>query len=333
MAPGDLERVLHVLPTDPLAVGRLLTRSDRHEDAAIVRVPAGKALVQTVDFFTPVVNDPYKFGQIAAANALSDVYAMGGEPWCAMNIVCFPAKTLDTEILSAILRGGADKLLEAGAVLAGGHSVEDKEVKYGLAVTGLVAPDAFAGNGNLVPGDRIIATKALGTGILATAIKAQWDGCESMEEILYQSAARLNSVPGAVIRNLGLKAATDITGFGLGGHLLEMLEASNCAAVIHAGSINLLPQALELASMGLIPAGSYANRTYRAGCYSVAEGVDPLLPDLIFDAQTSGGMLLAVSPDKIADALAMLRDGGEIAAVIGEVLPSSPGSPALRILP
>ncbi len=331
MAPGDLERVLRALPADPLAAGRLLTRPDRNEDAAVVRMLPGKALVQTVDFFTPVVNDPYKFGRIAAANALSDVYAMGGEPWCAMNIVCFPAKTLGPDVLTAILRGGADAIFEAGAVLAGGHSVEDGEVKYGLAVTGLVDPDSFADNGSLMPGDVLIATKALGTGILATAVKARWDGCEEMEETLYQSAARLNAVPGAVIRKLGLKAATDITGFGLGGHLLEMLDASNCAAVIHAGRLNLLPRALELAALGLVPAGSHANRAHRAKDCAAASGLDPFLLDLVFDAQTSGGMLLAVRPEKAAEAEAMLRDGGELTAVIGEVLPHAADAPRLRI--
>ncbi len=333
MAPGDLERVLAALPADPWAAGRLLTRAGRNEDAAVVRVPAGKALVQTLDFFTPVVNDPYKFGQIAAANALSDVYAMGGEPWTAMNIVCFPAGVLGTDMLSAILRGGADKIFEAGAALAGGHSVEDREVKYGLSVTGLVDPDAFAANGNLLPGDVLLATKALGTGILATAVKARWDGCEAMEEDLYRSAARLNIVPARVIRKLGIRAATDITGFGLGGHLLEMLEASHCAAAIHAGRLNLLPGVLELASMGLVPAGSHANRVHRAADCRVESGVNPVLADLVFDAQTSGGMILAVPPGKAAEAGAMLADGGETVAVVGEVLAATPGEARLRIHP
>jgi selenide,water dikinase len=331
IGPGDLERILRQLPADPWAKGRLLTASGRHEDAAIVRVPAGKALVQTLDFFTPIVNDPYRYGQIAAANALSDVYAMGGEPWCAMNIVCFPAKKLDMAVLSAILRGGADKVAEAGAAMAGGHSVEDGEIKFGLSVTGLVDPAAFADNASLADGDILLLTKSLGTGILATAVKARWPGHEEFEEILYNNAARLNIVPAGVVRTLGLKAATDVTGFGLGGHLLEMLEASDKSAVIHAGRLSLLSHTLELASMGLVPAGSHANRAYRQNAYTAAPEVDPLRLDLIFDAQTSGGMLLAVPPEKLEAAVSLLTNGGESFSLLGEIHPSVPGSPRLDI--
>lgn len=331
MAPGDLERVLKTLPPDQWAAGRILTGSGINEDAAVVAVPPGKALVQTIDFFTPIVNGPYEFGQIAAANALSDVYAMGGQPWCAMNVVCFPAKTLSTDILAEILRGGADKVFEAGAALAGGHSVEDSEVKYGLAVTGLVEPSSFASNAGLRPGDVLIATKALGTGVLATAIKAEWEGWADFEREIYHSAARLNKVPGELIAALGLKAATDITGFGLGGHLLEMLEASGVRAHIHAGALKLLPRALELAQNGLVPKGSHANRAHRANAFEASADVDTVLLDLVFDAQTSGGMLLAVPPGKLAEAEARLADGGELFAVIGEVLPAATGAKALSI--
>jgi selenide,water dikinase len=290
-------------------------------------------LVQTLDFFTPVVNDPYKFGQIAAANSLSDVYAMGGEPWCAMNIVCFPSNCLDSSVLSAILAGGADKVAEAGAAMAGGHSVEDAEIKFGLSVTGFVDPTSFASNASLRPGDLLVVTKELGTGILATAIKGECPGHEDMEDIIYRSASRLNAVPGSVIQKLGLKAATDITGFGLGGHLLEMLEASDLAASIHAGQIALLPQVLELAAQGFLPGGSHANRRYRQSHFRAVPGVKPFLPDIIFDAQTSGGMILAVPPDKIHTALTLLTDGGELASIIGEVAPPHLDQPRLTILP
>ena len=319
------------LPKDKWAQNRLLTSSKTHEDAAIVRIPAGKAIVQTLDFFTPVVNDPYKFGQIAAANSLSDVYAMGGEPWCAMNIVCFPIKTLDNEVLSAILCGGADKIAEAGAALAGGHSVDDPTVKYGLSVTGLVDPDNFASNAGLEVGDVLIATKAIGTGVLATAVKAEWEGAEALEDILYQSASRLNKAAGAVIRDLRLKAATDITGFGLGGHLMEMLAASNLCASIHASSIALLPQALELVATGLLPVGSYANRAHKQKHFKVCGEVDTLLVDLIFDAQTSGGMILAVPANKVTEAVSMLKNEGEIVSVIGQVEARDASENLLRI--
>lgn len=316
-----MERTLKNLPPDKWAAGRLLTGSGANEDAAVVAVPPGKALVQTVDFFTPVVNDPYKFGQIAAANALSDVYAMGGEPWCAMNLVCFPAKTVSTDILSEILRGGAEKVSEAGAALAGGHSVEDSEIKYGLSVTGLVDPDAFASNSFLKPGLVLLASKALGTGILATAVKGELPGSDQLELALYESASRLNKVPGEVIRRLKLRAATDITGFGLGGHLLEMLNASGVSARIHAESLSLLPKVMELAEQGFVPAGSHANRKHRAHECHIEDNLNPTLVDLIFDAQTSGGMLLAVPPAQLGEAESILKDGGEIYSVIGEVLP------------
>lgn len=319
MAPGDLEKVLRSLPADKWAEGRILTGRDHNEDAAVVALPGGMALVQTIDFFTPIVNDPYKFGQIAAANSLSDVYAMGGTPWCCMNVVCFPAKKASMEILTEILRGGADKVAEAGAAMAGGHSVEDDEIKFGLSVTGLVPPDAFASNSGLRQGDVLICTKAIGTGVLATGIKGEHPDSAEMEESLYVTSARLNKVPGEVIRKLGLKAATDITGFGLGGHLIEMLQASGCTAELRAESINYLPLALELAGEGYVPAGSHANRKHKEGLFRVEPGTDPLMTDLIFDAQTSGGMILSVPEDLQDQAMALLREGGEQAAVIGKI--------------
>lgn len=332
MAPGDLERTLKSLPADKWAAGRILTGSGINEDAAVVAVPAGKALVQTLDFFTPVVNGPYEFGQIAAANALSDVYAMGGQPWCAMNIVCFPSKTMSMDILAEILRGGADKIAESGAALAGGHSIDDNDIKYGLSLTGLVDPDCFAGNAGLRAGDVLVATKALGTGILATAVKAEWPGWEEFERDLYISASRLNSAPGRIIADMRLKAATDITGFGLGGHLLEMLEASGVAAQIHASAINILPNAEELATDGLVPVGSHANREHRSESFEAASNVDSILIDLVFDAQTSGGMILAVPPAQLDEAAQRLGDAGEVFAVIGEVIPYNSKEKRLRLL-
>jgi len=285
-----------------------------------VSFPPGKALVQTLDFFTPIVNDPYRFGQIAAANSLSDVYAMGGVPWTAMNIVCFPAKTMPLSILRDILKGGLDKIREAGAVLAGGHSVEDDEIKYGLSVTGLIDPAHIATNHGLVPGDVLLLTKPLGTGVLATAVKGNWAGSERMEDLLYRWAARLNDHAGRVVRELKLKAATDVTGFGLGGHVLEMARASHVSVEITAAAVPMLDQALELAGLGLLPAGSHANRAFCADAVHVAETADPLQTDLIFDAQTSGGLVLAVPEGKLKEAVEMLQASGDLSAIVGRVL-------------
>lgn len=308
------------MPHDPTAgQGRLLSGTDTNEDAAILRFPPGKALVQTLDFFTPIVNDPYRFGQIAAANSLSDVYAMGGEPWCAMNIVCFPVRELPRDVLRDIILGGFEKIREAGAVLAGGHSVEDAEIKYGLSVTGIVDPEGFASNSGLVPGDQIILTKPLGTGVIATAVKAQWEGSDALEDVLYHWAARLNNHSGRVLREMGLKAATDITGFGFGGHLLEMARASRCAVSVWSSSVPYLEQAVELAAVGMVPAGSYANRRFCESHVTIEAAVLPVHADLLFDAQTSGGLLLAVPQARLAEAVSRLEDAGELAAHVGEV--------------
>jgi len=314
--------------TDP----RLLTASGVNEDAAVVRLPDGRGLVQTVDFFTPIVNDPFKFGRIAAVNALSDVYAMGGTPLSAMNIVCFPIKTMEREVLTEILRGGLDAVLEAGAVPAGGHSVEDPEVKYGLAVSGLVDAGAFASNTGLVPGDILILTKPLGTGVLATALKGDFGDPVVLENELFTWAGRLNAAGGRVIRELSLKAATDVTGFGLGGHLLEMAVASGVAVEIRLADVPFLPQAVELAGLGMLPAGSFANRNYCAKTVSVAEGLDPIKSDLVFDAQTSGGLVLAVPEAKVAAARRILLDAGDLAAVVGRVVAARPDMARLRIV-
>jgi selenide,water dikinase len=314
--------------TDP----RLLTSQGVNEDAAVVRLPNGLGLVQTVDFFTPVVNDPYKFGRIAAANALSDVYAMGGTPLAAMNIVCFPSKTMDTAILAAILRGGLDAVLEAGAVPAGGHSVDDKEIKYGLAVSGLVDPDGFASNTGLRPDDVLILTKPIGTGVLATALKAGFGDAALIEDLIFRWAGRLSAAGGRVIRELGLKAATDVTGFGLGGHLLEMAAASKVAIELRLADIPFLPEAVDLAGLGMLPAGSFANRNFCRKTVSLADGLDPVRCDLVFDAQTSGGLVLAVPQAQVDRARARLEEAGDLAALIGRVVPEAPAGARLRLL-
>lgn len=283
--------------------------------------------MQTVDFFTPVVNDPFRFGQIAAANALSDVYAMGGTPYAAMNIVCFPAKSAPSSILRDILRGGLSKVLEAGAALAGGHSVEDDEIKYGLAVSGLVDPGGFASNKGLRPGDTLILSKPLGTGVLATALKAGEGDPDVLETLIWRWAARLNKAGAVLIPALGLKAATDITGFGLGGHLLEMSKASGWAVRIDTQTVPMIPEALHLAASGFVPAGSHANRKYFSCRVVSSLAVDLVRRDLVFDAQTSGGLLLAVPKARVQQAVDMLVSFGDLACAVGEVLeePASAG--------
>lgn len=285
-----------------------------------------------MDFFTPVVNNPYWFGQIAAANSLSDVYAMGGEPWTAMNIVCYPMKEMGPDILREILQGGIDKIREAGAVLAGGHSVEDDEIKYGLSVTGAVDPDGFSSNKGLRNGDHLLLTKPIGTGVLATALKADWEGSERFEKDVYKWSSRLNSGGGKVIRELGLKGATDVTGFGLGGHVLEMADASNVSVELWLDKVPFMDDALELASMGLIPAGSFANRNFCSKQVYAADSVDAIKTDLVFDAQTSGGLVLAVPESKLQQAVDMLLEAGDLAAHIGQVSNHESGKSRLRIL-
>ncbi len=305
---------------------RILTGMGNSEDAAIVRFPAGKALVQTLDFFTPIVNDPFRFGQIAAANSLSDVYAMGGTPYVAMNIVCFPIDTMDVSVLREILRGGLQKVQEAGALLVGGHSVQDKEIKYGLSVSGIVDPENYATNSGLRAGDVLILTKPLGSGVLATAIKGQWEGSEGFEEEVFRWASRLNRVPGEAVAKFGLRAATDITGFGLGGHALEMAAASDCSIRIDVSSVPLMDHALDLARIGLLPLGSHANKHFCHKTVEAAAHLDTVLLDLMYDAQTSGGMVLGVPQAQAADVLAWMRERGEMAARIGIVeLPRADG--------
>ena len=285
------------LETDPnLLVGR-----ETSDDAGVYRLTADVALVQTIDFITPVVNDPYDFGRIAAANALSDVYAMGGRPLTAMNVVCFPIRTMDKAVLREILRGGLEKIHEAGAVLAGGHSVEDPEIKYGLSVTGLVHPDRILTNAGVQPGDALILTKPLGTGVLATAIKAGLLS-ETAEKRATETMATLNKTAAEIMSAYPVHACTDITGFGLLGHALEMATASRVSIAIDVEKVPLLPEVLDSVQMGLVPAGSFSNRNYCAHRISQLRPIDPLMLDLVADAQTSGGLLISL-PEQSASSL------------------------------
>ncbi len=329
MGPGDLGRILCglELPQDP----NLLVGSQTCDDAGVYRLSDTTALIQTVDFFTPIVDDPFDFGRIAAANSLSDVYAMGGVPKLCMNILACPTKTMDPSVFRQVIEGGLAKIREAGALLVGGHSIEDTELKYGLSVTGLVHPDQVLQNGGAQPGDVLLLTKPLGTGILSTAIKGGLTDAEE-EAQLVELLATLNRLPMELLNRdaelrAGVHGCTDITGFGLFGHLHEMATASNASILVHAGQLPLVPRARDFADMGIIPEGAYRNRSYYSQwIHSTLPEMDSL--ELIgFDPQTSGGLLLALTPQTGRQLLEQLEQAGyqPECRIIGEVRPGDPG--------
>jgi len=298
---------------------------DSFDDAGIYRLRDDLAIIQTLDFFTPIVDDPYAFGQIAAANALSDIYAMGGVPLTAMNIICFPVQKMEISVLHEILKGGLDKIKEAGALLVGGHSVEDDELKYGLSVTGTIHPEKILTNKGARAGDQLILTKPIGTGIINTAIKGNLVNKDIIDRVTTLMAS-LNRLPAEDIKALGVSACTDVTGFGLLGHTLEMIDDEPVGIRLFADRIPLIQGVKDLAAMGLIPGGTRRNRTYREGCILNADEIDPVLMDILFDPQTSGGLIMAVSQDRADELLErLIQKGSEDAAVIGEVVPESAG--------
>jgi len=308
-----------VFPTD----GNVLVGLDRADDAGVYKVSDELALIQTVDFFTPIVDDPYWFGQIAAANALSDVYAMGGIPKTAMNLVAFPVKDMDLSVLRAVIQGGIDKLTEAETVLIGGHSIEDKELKYGLSVTGFVHPARVLTKQNLQPGDGLVLTKPLGTGIVNTAIKAGMASADLTESVTRLMAA-LNRIAAETMARFDVHACTDVTGFGLLGHLAEMVSGSGCSVRVFAERIPVIEDALTFAAMGLIPAGAYKNREFRAGMIEVADGVARERQDMLFDPQTSGGLLICLPETQAENLVAALKEAGlDDAAKVGEIVDGS----------
>jgi len=303
-------------PTDE----NVLVGLERADDAGVYRLSDDLALIQTVDFFTPIVDDPYWFGQIAAANALSDIYAMGGVPKTAMNLVGFPLKTMDISILRQIIQGGIDKMVEAEVVLVGGHSVEDSELKYGLSVTGFVHPKRVLVKKNLKVGDALILTKPLGTGIINTAIKGGLASEELIERVT-RLMATLNRSAADVMAAYPVHACTDITGFGLLGHLAEMVCGSGHSVLVHSPKVPILPEASEYAAMGLVPAGAYHNKTFREQMVSFEASVDALMRDILFDPQTSGGLLISVAGERAEELVAdLMAKGIEQAAVIGSVV-------------
>lgn len=302
----------------------LLVGIEGVDDAGVYKIRDDLALVQTVDFFTPIVDDPFTFGQIAAANALSDVYAMGGTPITAMNLVAFPIQKMGIEVLREILRGGLAKLQEAEVVLVGGHSVEDQELKYGLAVTGLIHPDEVLTNTGAQVGDHIVLTKPLGTGIINTALKG---GLASPEAIAgaVEVMAILNRQAAEVMRSFKVHACTDVTGFGLLGHLCEMLGGGGIGIRVFVNVIPLLPGAKEYAGMGLVPGGAHRNRNFYAPKVEGADKISPTLLDILYDPQTSGGLLIAVSKEDSERLVGALNSAGVKASIIAEVIAQPQG--------
>ncbi len=297
----------------------LLVGMETSDDAAVYRVSDDLALIQTVDFFPPMVDDPYTFGQVAASNALSDIYAMGGVPKLALNLLCFPSDKLAPQHVRAILEGGASKVAEAGACLCGGHTIEDKEPKYGLSVTGFVHPNHILANSSAREGDLLILTKALGSGILTTAAKADILDAASLNRLV-ETMTTLNAGAQRAMEGLAVHGCTDITGFGLLGHTAEMAAGSDLTIRLMASCLPLLPQALEMAQMGIIPAGAYRNRDHLKGKVRMSPAVPLELADIMYDPQTAGGLLISVAPqdgERLLEALG--EQGVKDARLIGEV--------------
>lgn len=298
----------------------LLVGYDSSDDACVYQVSPEVAVIQTVDFFTPIVDDPYLFGQIAAANALSDVYAMGGVPRLAMNLLCVP-NCLSLQTVRGILEGGHSKAVEAGCVIAGGHTIQDNEPKYGLCVTGFVHPDRILRNVGAVPGDVLVLTKPLGAGILTTALKADLISPEARDEV-YAHMATLNARAGqAVLQVEQVHACTDVTGFGLLGHAFEMTQEGSVTIRLHGKALPLMREAREMAEMGVIPSGAYRNQDYVRPHLTLLPGAEQVLLDLASDPQTSGGLLVSLPPDQAERLLALLRPFAPWSAIVGQVLP------------
>jgi selenide,water dikinase len=323
VGPEDLDQILKDLPIpkDP----RVLVGLDTSDDAGIYQLSEEVALVQTVDFFTPIVDDPFTFGQIAVANALSDVYAMGGTPLTGMNLVAYPTKDLSSSILKEILLGGLSKMKEAGVALVGGHSIEDPEIKYGLAVTGVVHPDKFLTNAKARAGDKLVLTKPLGTGIISTALKAGMASEEAVGKIV-ESMVTLNRTASEWMKKYRAHACTDVTGFSFIGHALEMAIASQVGMVIGSKAVPIFPEAMEYAKLGLVPGGTYSNRSFFSCRVEVHSDVPGPLGDILYDPQTSGGLLISLPPGEAEELVATLKKEGLVRpSVVGEVVEEARG--------
>lgn len=314
LGAGVLERVLSRLPKGP-ADPDLLIGFDSKDDAAVYRVSADTAIVQTLDFFPPMVDDPYTFGKIAATNALSDIYAMGGEVKTALNIVCFPEQ-MDLNVLGEIMRGGSEKVIEAGGTLVGGHSIADDSVKYGLSVMGTVHPDRIWPNNNGQPGDKLILTKRLGVGIVCTASRVGEASKEAMDAAV-ESMTTLNKYAAGCCRGYDVHACTDVTGFSFLGHLHEMLDGK-LSCRVHAKSVPVIPQALDYADEFLLTAAGQRNRNH-TGPFVRFKDIPFAMEEVLFDPQTAGGLLIAVGPGEAPKLLDDLRAIGAPAAIVGEL--------------
>lgn len=317
MSPGLLDSVLRKLPkqTDP----NVLIGFDTADDAGVYKLSSDLALVQTVDFFTPIVDDPYIFGQIAAANSLSDVYAMGGRPISALSIVGFPDKAQDLPILEKIIQGGLAIMQQAGCAVIGGHSIGDGEIKFGYAVTGVINPNRILANVGARPGDRLILTKRLGTGVIATALKNERASDESVNASI-DSMRTLNRAASETALEFEVHAATDITGFGLLGHAREMAAGSKVSFILDSSRLDFLPGAMEYSRGGFYAGGLKKNREFLDGCIGFADGIPEEIRNLLYDPQTSGGLLFAVHPRDASKLVARLSERGVTAQEVGEVV-------------
>lgn len=311
-----MDQILKGIPKkkDP----RLVVGFDSADDAGVFMLSDEIALVQTLDFLTPLVDDPFAFGQIAAANSLSDVYAMGGKPLTAMNIVCFPVNLFSVEVLKETLAGGLSKIEESGAVLAGGHSIEDSEFKYGLSVTGSVNPSRILRNSGARKGDLLILTKAIGIGVISTAIKA---GVASSDDArnLVSTASELNKAASEIMLKYDVGACTDVTGFGLAGHAREIAVGSGVGIMIVASSVPLLPGVLDFAGMGLIPGGCYRTMDFCNTYINIDKNIPRSLSDLMFDPQTSGGLLFTIKEKDALLCVDEMKSAGISASIIGQI--------------
>jgi len=323
IGPADLGQVVRSLPLakpNP----NLLVGLDTSDDAGVYKLNDELAIVQTVDFFTPIVDDPYSFGQIAAANAISDIYAMGGTPLTALNIVAFPITALDKQILADIMRGAADKAAEAGVTIVGGHSIDDKEPKFGMAVTGVIHPEQVKANSGAQLGDKLILTKPIGVGIMTTSLKNNQLSQDEIDRVT-KVMSTLNKQAAEIMRAYTVHACTDVTGFGLLGHLLEMAKGSDVEVAVHRDKVPVLPRTRELADLGFVPGGTKNNFNHIKADVEFPEGLDQLEQWILCDAVTSGGLLIAVSADEAEQLLEQLVNAGIEAGLIGEVIGEGQG--------